>query len=62
MTFYVWVLVFYIGGSREGGPTIIDNISSMQECERVRTTLIKRSMFTGEKYTAGQCIKVEKKK
>ncbi|GEM_PF-6670305 len=32
----VWVLVFFIGGwTHNGGPAVVDNIASAQECEKL---------------------------
>lgn len=60
-TFYVWTLVIYMNTSalipQSGGPTVIDNISTQQECERVAVLLTDRS---GTRYT--RCIQVQKVK
>lgn len=34
---YVWVLVFYVSiTSNTGGPAVIDNIATREECMRIR--------------------------
>ncbi len=42
-TVSVWVLVFYISGYSAGGPSVIDNIATLQECQRVAGLLPKNS-------------------
>lgn len=54
----VWVLVFYMDGSNAGGPSIIDNITSQQECLRVGKSLPDLGR-DGIRY---HCIEVWKKK
>lgn len=31
----VWILVFYVSSLQQGGPAVIDNISSAKECQRI---------------------------
>jgi hypothetical protein len=41
---YVWVLVIYMSGSsHNGGPTVIDNIATREECVRVQEIFFKTS-------------------
>lgn len=56
-TIYVWVLVIYMSGGRDGGPTMIDNISTMQECQRV-SQVIRESYLVD----STRCIQVQKVK
>lgn len=56
-TIYVWVLVIYMSGGRDGGPTMIDNISTMQECQRV-SQVIRESYLVN----STRCIQVQKVK
>jgi len=56
-TISVWVLVFYMGQSKQGGPSVIDNISTVQECQRVAEVLNKH-----RKTNMVQCIEVRKVK
>lgn len=56
-TIYVWVLVIYMSGGRDGGPTMIDNISTMQECQRV-SQVIRESYLI----ESTRCIQVQKVK
>ena len=57
----VWVLVFYMGVSghqaKAGGPMVIDNIATKEECARVHKLLGEWSYGKG-----GQCIEVWKVK
>lgn len=59
-TVYVWVLVVYVATSgyntSSGGPMLIDNISTKEECERVQKILDSRDRV---QYT--HCIEVQKK-
>lgn len=58
---YVWVLVIYMTThqhtTQSGGPTIIDNITTMEECQRVAKIVSERD---GTKYA--RCIQVQKVK
>ncbi len=54
-TIAVWVLVIYMSGGRDGGPTVIDNISTLQECTRVAEVL-RPSRYTDRV----QCVEVRK--
>ena len=38
-TVVVYVLVFWIGAGRAGGPTVIDNISSADNCQAMRVAI-----------------------
>jgi hypothetical protein len=51
----VWIIVFYVGGSYNGGPAVIDNIVNREECVRVQQIVlnIKRS-------DDARCIEVRK--
>lgn len=53
----VWVLVLYMSFGHQGGPTVIDNIASQAECERVRALLTK-NVRTSDSSTL--CIEVRK--
>lgn len=53
----VWVLVLFMGLINQGGPTVIDNIASQAECERVRAVLAK-NVRTTESSTL--CVEVRK--
>lgn len=38
----VWILVFYMGnGINAGGPSVIDNIATKAECQRVASEINK---------------------
>ena len=50
----VWVLVFVAGAGNGGGPLVIENIASVQECERVRAVLAESFRVTS------RCIEVRK--
>jgi len=52
----VWVLVFYMGGYRAGGASVIDNITTVAECQRVAEVLMERNR------TSARCIEVRKVK
>jgi hypothetical protein len=47
----VWVLIFYVGSHMGAGPAVIDNIATMQECERIRAEI---------KANVARCIEVRK--
>ena len=55
---YVWVLVFYVShGSNAGGPSVIDNIATRDECMRIRP------MFDDDRTgKLARCIQVGKVK
>lgn len=63
-TIVVYVLVLWMGGYYNGGPTIIDNISSAQNCQNLRVILQNKfSTYSG--YGApisirSRCIAVRK--
>jgi hypothetical protein len=53
---YVWVLVFYMaGGSYNGGPAVIDNIATKEECVR-----IQQIVLTAKRIDDARCIEVRK--
>lgn len=54
-TISVWVLVFYMSHRRDGGPSLIDNISTKQECQRVAEIISK-----DKRTDIAQCIEVRK--
>ena len=51
-----WVLLFYMSWNNTGGPAIIDNIATEQECVRIQQIVIARN-----EYRSSQCIEVQKK-
>lgn len=54
---YVWVLVFYTSASQAGGPAVIDNIATRDECMRIRP------MFDDDRTgKLARCIQVGKVK
>jgi hypothetical protein len=53
----VWVLVFYMAGYSGGGPAVIDNIATMQECERIRTAVME---IRASQNNTARCIQVRK--
>jgi hypothetical protein len=54
----VWVLVFYMAtGFESGGPAVIDNIATMEECQRI-STLIPTYGYS----QPARCIEVRKAK
>lgn len=60
-TAYVWTLVFYMvthqHTNQSGGPAVIDNISTLQECQRIAALVLERR---GTYYA--RCIQIEKVK
>jgi hypothetical protein len=52
----VWILVFYMAGYQAGGPAVIDNISTQQECERVAALLSDLRRWSND----SRCIEVRK--
>jgi hypothetical protein len=52
----VWILVFYMAGYQAGGPAVIDNISTQQECERVAALLSDLRRWSSD----SRCIEVRK--
>lgn len=60
-TIYVWVLLIYMQSHqyeyRGGGPVVIDNITTMEECQRVAKIATERD---GTRYA--RCIQVQKVK
>lgn len=53
----VWILVLYMSSVYQGGPTVIDNISTLAECERVRAVVTKLGHTVD---SATTCIEVTK--
>lgn len=37
----VWILIFYMGTVSGGGPAVIDNIASKEECVRLQEIVMK---------------------
>ena len=54
----VWILVFYLHLDRSGGPAIIDNIATAEECQRVQALVMEVRRISGP----GRCIEVRKVK
>ena len=53
---YVWVLVIYMSsGGHNGGPTVIDNIATQEECVRVSQVVAQSNRVDSLK-----CIQVRK--
>jgi hypothetical protein len=53
---YVWVLVFYMSGSsHNGGPAVIDNIATKEECVRVSEIVMQ-----SRRADSARCIEVRK--
>ena len=55
MTITVWVLVLYMSTYQTGGPAVIDNIASKEQCE----ILVNEIKATGNR---AKCYVVEKVK
>lgn len=54
---YVWVIVFYVSHPQAGGPAVIDNIATRDECMRIRP------MFDDDRTgKPARCIQVGKVK
>lgn len=56
----VWILVFFLSGpnnSDGGGPAVIDNIRSVQECQRIEKIILDMGNYN----TRTKCIEVIKK-
>jgi hypothetical protein len=53
----VWVLVLYMAAFNAGGPAVIDNISTKEECTRIQTEVLKSNRVTW-----AQCLEVNKMK
>lgn len=56
----VWVLVFLMVGFGYPGATVIDNIATLQECERVMSALSDAHKWRPR--FDGRCIEVKKAK
>lgn len=55
---YVWILVFYMSGSsHNGGPAVIDNIATMEECVRVQ-----KIVLDSRRADSARCIEIRKVK
>lgn len=54
----VWILVFWMAADKAGGPAVIDNIASQQECVRMQA-LIREIREWG---FSSRCIEVRKAK
>lgn len=53
---YVWVLVFYMSGSsHNGGPAVIDNIATREECVRIQHIVLRASRIED-----ARCIEIRK--
>ena len=52
----VWILVFYVSGTGNGGPAVIDNIASQEECVRIQKIVNKMGG------ASSRCIEVRKVK
>ncbi len=63
-TIVVWVLVGFLGAYYKGGPIVIDNIASQQNCEAVRELVLSThrnepgDAFRGSGPTWARCIQV----
>lgn len=55
---YVWVLVIYMSGYNAGGPAVIDNIATKDECARVQEILMAHNAVGAN--TGARCIQVGK--
>jgi len=51
----VWVLLIYMSWYNTGGPVVIDNIATQQECVRIQQIVRARS-----EYRSSQCMEVHK--
>lgn len=54
----VWVLVFWMSAGHAGGPAVIDNIASQQECARIQSLVREIREFGA----TSRCIEVRKVK
>ena len=55
----VWVLIFYVSGYNAGGPATIDNLASVEECQRVLKLVTQSNNFPIDR---SRCIEVVKVK
>ncbi len=57
----VWILVFYIGSATVGGggPAVVDNLASEEECVKILNELPSPFFSSTKK---GVCLKVQKVK
>lgn len=53
---YAWILVFYVSaGNQAGGPAVIDNIATRDECMRIRP------MFDDDRTgKSARCVQIAK--
>lgn len=56
----VWVLIAYMWTGNAGGPLVIDNIASQQECERVAENIRYMTRDTLLNGTPTRCVEVWK--
>lgn len=53
---YVWVLVFFMSGSsHNGGPAVIDNIATREECVRIQEIVLR-----SKRGDDARCIEIRK--
>lgn len=57
MTIYVWVFIAYVGAGHGGGPMVIDNIVTKEQCE-ILINKVENSYWVRKP----QCVLVEKVK
>lgn len=55
----VWILIIYMGSYNQGGPTVIDGISTRQECERLQA-VVAEPKPTYPAFVSTRCIEVWK--
>lgn len=53
----VWILILYLSGYNQGGPTVIDNIISKEECARVQKVFEDSTWSLSSK---SRCVEVLK--
>lgn len=57
----VWILVLIMSVNNGGGPLLIDNIASTEDCQRLANVLLKANHDQFNRYYSGtQCIAVRK--
>lgn len=61
MTYTAWILIMYIGSATAGGggPSVIDNIATEEECVMLKEKLPKPYFASTIK---AECVKVQKVK
>lgn len=57
-TMKVWVLLIYMSGVQQGGPTVVDNIASQAECERLRAAVHKLGRVVNDSTVCLEAVKV----